>query len=152
MGYSVVRMEEEFRGGGTQYVDSVDLQIRKHEKSGVWFPVSQHYQRVEDGSRVTCEEHLKITVLSLNEPLEPVVFTPAGMNVRPGTPVMFIPEQGTGHHVWDGNKIVGTRPAVYPTASLDSGRRWVLPAILSALFVLLAVFFARQYYKRRPTS
>jgi hypothetical protein len=151
MGYSVVRMEQEFKGGGTNYVDSVDLEIKKHEKSGVWFPVSQHYQRVEDGNRVSREEHLKVTVVSLNEPLDPAVFTPAGMNVRPGSLVMYIPERDTGECVWDGSKIVCTRPGEYSSGP-GMSRRWLVYVNLSALFILLAIFFLRQYYKRRSLA
>ena len=114
-GYSIVRMEQGFTAGGTNYLDSVELAIKKHEKSGIWFPASQHYQRVEDGDRVTREEHLKVTIVSLNEALESKVFTPAGMSIRPDTPVMFLPEKGTGRYVWDGNRIVKANEELYPT-------------------------------------
>lgn len=151
-GYNVVRMEQEFKDGATSYIDSVDLEIEKHEKSGIWFPVSQHYQRVNDGHRVTREERLKVTVFSLNEPVDPVVFTPASMNVRPGTAVIYFPEKGTSQYVWDGSKIVGTHPELYRAVSHGASRRWFLFANLSVLFIILAVFFARQYYKRRAVS
>lgn len=151
-GYNIIRMEQEFKGGGTGYIDSVDLEIEKHEPSGIWFPVSQHYQRVNDGHRVTREERLKVNVVSLNEPVDPAVFMPAGMNVRPGTLVTYIPEKGTSRHVWNGSKIVDIRPEVDPAAGRNAGRRWFLFANLSALFIFLAVFFVWQYRKRRAVS
>lgn len=108
-GYSILRHRGEFDFEDTHYVDDIQLNVKEHNESGIWFPVSSHYRRTENGRR-TREERLKVTIVSLNGPLDPKLFTLAGLDIPVGERVS---KQGASpldyHLVWDGDRVISTR-------------------------------------------
>ena len=99
-GFSVVRSE--FKAG---FVDSIDVYPRRDEGTGLWFPATTHYKRVEASGAVTYEESLSIRVVSLNKGIAKDIFTPSTMQVPAGTHVTDL-SRGPENFIWNGKEIV----------------------------------------------
>ena len=148
MDYAPVRVESEFVVNNMRYQDSVSIKNERHRPSNIWFPVECWYQRLEDG-KVTREEQLKVTVVSLNEPIPPETFTLAGMGIPPGVHVSRVPEDEhlVGVNVWNGREVVHeegddeTVPGAVPPPG--SAR----PVILTFFSIVLAVIAAAALWR-----
>ena len=99
-GFSVVRSE--IKAG---FVDSIDVDPRRDEGTGLWFPATTHYKRVEASGAVTYEESLSIRVVSLNKGIAKDIFTPTTMQIPAGTHVTDL-SRGPENLIWNGKEIV----------------------------------------------
>ena len=115
-GCSILRRRAEFNFEDTHYVDDIQLNVKEHNESGIWFPVSSHYRRTENGRR-TKEERLKVTIISLNENLDPKLFTLAGLDIPVGRRVSKHGASPLDYLVWDGDRVISTRAS----ANVQSG-------------------------------
>jgi hypothetical protein len=150
LGHNVMRMDFSFRNQEIPYVDSVRCDVRKHESSGIWFPVSCHYQRHED-DKLTVEEKLTLHILRLNSEVDPSVFTIKAMDIRPGITIFQDPPDPRGETYWNGSDIVPHQvrsPVVASKARAlkESQTRFWIAAALLGVISLLALL---RYYKKR---
>ena len=107
MDYNVVRAE---LSRGSELVTSVESDVVRQTVSGLWFPERCRYRRWDNG-KLTAKEDLRIRVIQLNKPVAPVVFTLAGMDIPPGTPVNEVPSSPVrGSLVWNGKELVRETP------------------------------------------
>jgi len=146
-GYSVIGMDERFQNHtGAEYHDSLRSTVELHEPSGIWFPVSLHYQRTINANLFT-REQVDISVHSLNTELDPGVFSLGGIKqLSPGTRVLTYCAEGEidkERMEWDGRKIVKSKIAGSPP---NSQFRWMLFWGQLAVFLALAsLFYIRRY-------
>jgi len=147
MGPSVVRMEYDGKSQSPNYLDRTDVVVKEYRKTGIWFPASAESQRIQDGKVRIRRETVQVEVLSLNEPLDPKVFTIVDLNVPAGSFANVRPY--TGNFIWDGNQIreEGAAEVLRGTSGL-SGRRITLLVTSSVLAILCGVFLWRRF--RRP--
>lgn len=137
MGYSILRHRAEFDLEGTYYVDDIQLNVAEHKKSGIWFPMSSHYRRTENGRR-TREERLKVTIVSLNEPLNSKLFTLAALDIPVGSRVLKHGASPLDHFVWDGDKVTSTTASANLEDTRDASRYRILLGLLFTALALLA--------------
>lgn len=135
----------------TNYQWTVDSRSRPFGSPPIWFPVQLQYTAVEKGV-VNRVEKTEITIHSINEPIDPAVFTVAGINPPAGTRAMIYPyDPSTGNiWSWDGKTLQpkpqpASQPA--PVSPSDQPRRpssnnyplWIFLASCSLLATLLIV-------------
>ena len=151
MGYSVVRMEHDWKSKSHDYLDRTDVVVEEYQDTGIWFPVSAGWQRIQDSKVTTMRETVEVEILSLNEPLDPKFFSIADLNVPVGTFVNRRPYSGS--FVWDGEQVVDEKSAELLDERVDervdesgaSGRRLALLATALLLAVLCGVFLWRHF-------
>jgi hypothetical protein len=105
-GYSPIQMESESKQYKILDRTTVDV-TRYNESSDLWVPVHSVVERFEDGKLYRRTEYT-IAVYSLNEPLDPKVFTPEGLDVPVGTSVEMTSAADKKMLLWDGKKAVTT--------------------------------------------
>jgi hypothetical protein len=103
MGYSIIRLACK-TGDGTGE-EETNLQLKKDEPSGIWFPASSKWERFEN-KELTDSEELQIEVVSFNKKLDHFYFTPSTMNVPAGAVVIIPPLSAYQNYFWDGEKVV----------------------------------------------
>ncbi len=143
LGESIVRIEQHFSmqsraNSHTDVIDFVDCEVAKHGPSGMWFPTSCFYQRVEGGNRVTREEKLAIEVVSLNEPLDSDLFTLAALGIPSGRRVAMLGRPAESL-LWNGSEIVAAqaeKPSILEVAQRESRSRQIY--IYSTISVITA--------------
>lgn len=139
-GDSVVRMESEFDRDGTHYKNLLNVDVAYLDAAKIWFPAGCTYQRLEN-DRVTKSEQLTVRVVSLNEPIDPAVFTLSGMDIPPGTHVARVPSDGRGELVWNGDEIVPFEDASSASSGWFSRRNLLIGvSVACALVASIAVW------------
>lgn len=103
-GYSIVMMEARTQRQEIEVIESVHCALQRVADQ-LWFPKTVRYQKTENGKQGDRED-MDFNVISLNQPLDPRLFTPAGMNVAPDTPVAPGPRDARVIQKWDGKAIV----------------------------------------------
>jgi hypothetical protein len=123
--------------------------------SGYWFPRRCEYCSVRDG-KDEVREKVEVEVLSLNKPVDPAVFTLAGMNIQRNTPIVGISDEMHGPVVWDGSAVVSTHNRQLPDDIQEAnrashGRSWLttLSVVSGAAAFLAFVVYVRG---RKPTA
>ena len=154
-GYNVLRIEGAFTSfAGKPIVDRVDCDLQKVE--GLWFPRSCRYRRTEEGGKVTSQEDLEVEVVSLNEPIDPEVFSLQGIDIIPeDATVVWVSDReppvekpGIGSLKWDGEKLFWS-DALPGSAAEEAGGNTLL-LVLSVVFAGVAV--AAVLWLRRGTA
>ena len=142
---SVRQVEQQQVGPGIAIVDVVTSTCERVKHTAIWFPASWHHERRENG-KVTQTEDARVRIITLNEPVDPAVFTPKGIAILPkGTPVEWQLPHDRPHPdanlVWNGSSIVPH------TLSATDGRQGPLRSMLliANVAVLLAVVAALLY-------
>jgi hypothetical protein len=153
-GPSVVRMEAEWKVPHGHFMDSIECQYRQYEPSMIWYPESCTYRRTKDGEPVE-EETVKVLSVSLNEPLDPIAFKLAGMDIPPGTVVTGYPGTEVGTYAWDGKEVVrvDAEPELTPFSDEElaegAWRRRILLLANSVVLALIAGFCLWMYLRKR---
>lgn len=160
-GYSVTRMlAERTEAGPDRPLFRRLLQCipDRDPASGLWYTRETTYEDFLEGE-LTLRHQAAIRPTSINQPIDPGVFTLAGLGIPVGEHVRG--EEDSSHRYWDGNRIVDTRPA-QPTADVvpPSGPppqavgatagwpRWLMP-LATAVFSMAAVALLRQAVRQR---
>jgi hypothetical protein len=150
-GYNVARNIMESHPGGKRYRVTVETEAAPVGNSGLWFPRTCTCETVSDGKLIK-KEVLRVTNISLNEPIDDKVFTLAGMNIASNTPIAGKLPDGKPHvWTWTGTSVVDhVNPAIIPKP-LPPRRRGRLITIATACALIataaaLAIFLQR----RRP--
>ncbi len=89
--FNVLRWESRFTSSnGTTYEDISQIEVTRHEPSGIWFPSKVEYVRKRDDADFLLET-IAVTLQSLDEPLDPALFTVAGIDkIAEGTRVVVV--------------------------------------------------------------
>lgn len=90
-GPSVLQIQEQF--GKKTYTRK--NQIEKHLPSGIWFPISSEYTYSVNGNLVETEK-VVLDIHSLNQRIDPSLFTIAGIGLPEGTKILHDPKSN-GH-------------------------------------------------------
>jgi hypothetical protein len=85
-GPSVLQIQKQF--GKKTYTRK--NQIEKHIPSGIWFPISSEYTYSENGNLIETEK-VEIVIHSLNQRIDPSLFTIAGIGLPEGTKILHDP-------------------------------------------------------------
>jgi hypothetical protein len=151
-GPSVMRIEieSEFRGKRLSFLADSELE----KMSGVWFPKKYTYIHRVDGVEVD-RRVIDVQVKSFNKPIDPEVFTVAGIGIPPQTPIMGITDVRRGQLIWDGKEIVSRNKQPLPPEVKESNkahrkRSWLIG--VSAGSAVLAAFCVGLYFRRRPAE
>ncbi|MDR2441741.1 MAG: hypothetical protein LBE12_20470, partial [Planctomycetaceae bacterium] len=102
-GYSPIRAETKTTSSKFYRCTSVD--VSRYKDTDLWIPahVIEEYAPTGDPYRKT---EYTITVYSINESLDPKIFTLEGLNIPVGTPVDMHPDPKHLPRLWDGKKVV----------------------------------------------
>ncbi len=112
-----------------------------------WFPARVVAEQLIDGVKDWSEE-VNVTLVSVNEPIAPDLFTLAGMNI-PQKSIQDYPKPETQTY-WDGNteqtgsKAPETNPKTPPAVPGHHGRRTILLVNLCVVLVLALYFGLRR--------
>jgi hypothetical protein len=114
-GYSVIRMHSYYDGKPrsptqeptaiTSYTDSI---VSEYKNTGIWFPTELHHVFTV-GGKLERTQDMFVKIISLNEPIDPELFTLKGLNVPAGTAVILLPESEYDNFFWDGHEIKSER-------------------------------------------
>ncbi len=126
--------------------DLAETTLARDEASGLWFPARVRYQRTMKGE-VTHEEDLTIKVVHLNRPVDPKTFTPGGMDIPAGTPVVRHPRNERGLE-WDGRAIVSNKKESPWSSPAPPPTRWPWVAGAIALMLIAATLLWRATARR----
>lgn len=133
---------------------SLECDLAKVGRLGIWYPTSCVYKQFVDGDIVE-EENLEVTVHQMNEPPEPEVFSLEGMNIPAGTVIFRFPEEKRGEQlIWDGAKIVQLNELNSPREPLTQRKSTVVKRplfflISSALALMAAIILFIYRMKRK---
>jgi prepilin-type N-terminal cleavage/methylation domain-containing protein/prepilin-type processing-associated H-X9-DG protein len=149
LGPSVVRIELK----GEFISRRVSTTNKRHEPSGLWFPVSYEVLEFAPDGKLTERITSPVRVISINAPIDPKRFTVAGIGLPADTVVLGVPPQEETMF-WNGSQLLpwegqGASLPVIPQGS--SKRKWFLRAavVLAALAVIcLSSFYLMR--RRRP--
>jgi hypothetical protein len=111
-GYSILKMELTVMDSELTWMDTTETDIAFHDESSLWIPVASHCRRTKD-SEIIGKEEFTVEVISINTPIDPVVFTPKGMNVPIGTYGIISDSEDRSYHFWNGEKIISKREAEF---------------------------------------
>jgi hypothetical protein len=101
--YSPIRVETESKQH--QLFDYTTVEVNQYKNTDIWVPGKVIAERLINGQSHRKTEYT-ITVYSINEPLDPKVFTLEGLNIPVGTPVDMHPDPEHLPRLWDGKKVV----------------------------------------------
>lgn len=146
-GYNVARNIIESHRGGKPYRATVEAEAAPVGNSGLWFPRTCIYEAVSDGKLIDKEE-LRVTNISLNEPIEDKVFTLEGMDIAPDTTIAGKLPNGQPHvWTWTGTSVVDhVNPKYIPKPPDQSKRGWLIAVAVACAIVAAA---ALAIYLRR---
>jgi hypothetical protein len=91
-GYSPIRMESQTKK--YSLFDSTTVEVRRYKDTDLWVPVKATVQRLENGELFQKTDYT-ISIYSINEPLDPKLFTPELLDIPVGTPVEMYPNPST---------------------------------------------------------
>jgi hypothetical protein len=114
----------------------LDVKEFTEAAAGVFFPTRVSFER-RAGDVERRAEDVTIDVRSINAPIDPKVFTIAGMNIPAGTPVNAYPDEDIERLAWNGERIVpaaGGGPAFGNT-----GQGFGVFYVFAAVFAIVAV-------------
>jgi hypothetical protein len=148
MGYSIIRLACK-TGDGTGE-EETNLQLKKDEASGIWFPSFSKWERFMN-KELTDSEELQIEVVSFNKKLDHSYFTPSTMNIPVGTVAIIDPLSAYQNYFWDGEKVTdesGTELVdSWDMTSNTFSRRFHL--FLSACgFIMIGMILLLKYFNR----
>jgi hypothetical protein len=123
-----------------------------HKSSGCWYPAKWVYERHENG-KLTKKEEVSVELISLNEPIDPALFTLNGLErLKPDTRVNWLasspPPPAEGSLLWNGKDIVSGRPGYgLPEDFLNRSNRLTVIIIVNVIFLSLIfwIYFYRRY-------
>jgi hypothetical protein len=155
MDYSVISIERKYpldKLKKPSEHDRTRTEYQKDTKSGIWFPKKINFKRLRNGT-IRTTEYASIKLVSLNEPIDPEVFSLNGIGITPGARVRNKDLKEPVRKIWDGEKVVdvpkGT-PRSQELAAVCEKRmdpkRIVIIAV-GFIFVLLSIVLAVR--KRR---
>lgn len=130
-------------------------ELRLHEPSQFWFPSLHESERRLNGE--TVEQHrCEIEVLSLNEPIDPQVFSMAAMELPVGNPVLVAhasPDAPIEEMVWNGTELVPSAHFVSAPLQAEGGGNAKFLG-LAVLLALAGASFAWLSFRSRaaPSS
>ncbi len=150
-GYNVARNILESHLGGKPYRRTLEIEAAPVGNSGLWFPRTCTYEAMSDGKLIKKEE-LRVTNVSLNEPIDDKVFTLAGMDIAPDTPIAGKLPDGRPHvWTWTGSSVVDhVNPTFIPEVPPPSRRGWLIATAVACAIVAtvaLAIYFRRGRLK-----
>ncbi len=146
MAYSILRSTYD-DPEGPHYEGQFD--VVQWRDSGIWFPQKAVYKVMDASGQLLRHEEQNIKILSINEDLDPALFTLQAINPPPGTKVYdnrpHVPS--ASRFQWDGKQVVPFREktshASKPKPS-DNHVRWILllNACILTLIGIVAVWRA----------
>lgn len=153
-GYSVVSIRAGPKPGSKDNWEySVESEPAQDPMSGAWYTRSFRYRRESRGV-MECETRLTIDHAEVNRPIDPKVFTLAGLDIPIGQ--AYREQTDTRLRYWDGSKVVAESPikpvgqlnvpvpaAPQPVGAVPSGVRWWAVAA-AVLFAGAAVLLLRR--------
>ncbi len=115
------------------------IDVQQWKESGIWLPTRVVRRFSDSDSQLIAQQTVTYAVHSLNEPIDPAVFTLETLPVDPGTVVAFYPPRGGSltRHVWDGEKVVEQAPEVAGGAEERASGRLRWGVLINGLFVTL---------------
>jgi hypothetical protein len=141
-GYSVLRLESEFRHDPEKHRGVAESNLQRHDRSGIWFPTHYVYEELIGGQRVTLEKG-EVKIISLNEKIPAETFTFAGVGVPAGWPVNdFTRPDVSDRLAWDGRQVVSLRKA-----QREIEAAWRLNIFYAACAVVLALVSAVLFWR-----
>ncbi|MDR0610835.1 MAG: hypothetical protein LBG58_12045 [Planctomycetaceae bacterium] len=151
-GYSPIRMESQTKKYGL--FDSTTVEVRQYKDTDLWVPVKATVQRLENGKLFRKTEYA-ITVYSINEPLDPKLFTPELLDIPVGTPVEMFSSHNPPNikrQFWDGKKTV-TEGELFIQKIQDenaakNNKRRIL-GVVSGLILISIVCFYKFFTRRK---
>jgi hypothetical protein len=148
MGYSIIRLACKTVDG---LEEETNLQLKKDEPSGIWFPSYSKWERFEN-KELTDSEELQIEVVSFNKKLDHSYFTPSTMNVPAGAVAIIPSLSAYQNYFWDGEKVVdesGTELiGSWDMTNNVSSQRFHL-FIAACGFVLIGIALLLRYISKR---
>lgn len=147
-GYNVTRNIVKSRPASkVTRITTVETEAAPVGSSGLWFPRTCTCETVRNGKLIE-KEVLRITKISLNEPIDNKVFTLAGMDIAPGTTIAGKQPNGQPHAwTWTGTSIVDhVNPTFLPEQPPPSRRGWLIATAVACAIVAMAalVFYFRR--------
>jgi hypothetical protein len=146
-GYNVARNISESLERGKPCRTTVETEAAPVGSSGLWFPRTCTYEAVSDGKLIDKEE-IRVTNVSLNEPIDDKVFTLAGMDIAPDTPIAGKLPDGRPHvWTWTGTSVVDhVNPKFIPEPPAPSRRGWLIAT--AVVFAIVAAAALAIYLLR----
>ncbi len=129
--YGVIQMEEK-RKDGTP-ITRLECELGLHEPSGLWFPRKAVFEAIPSTSNsTTYSEEVLLTVVALNEAINPEIFSLKGMDIPPGKHVSTDAREPPGGLVWNGIDVVPAQasPPVPKTTGGTTNQLWLFAASL----------------------
>ena len=150
-GWQPAFIEVTAKRGGQDLQCQVTVLDFSEPKPGRFFPKGIHYVRREKG-QVVEEEKGTFKVISIDEPIDPVVFTLKGMGVPKGQAVSMMPA-GVGLFMWDGEAIVRNRAAEGANKSNQGANTFPNGYDIGTIaFSIVAIAASFVLLRRRPQT
>jgi hypothetical protein len=148
MDYSVASIESKFplnklENPSIHY--RIKTEYQKDSKTGIWFPKQIGCKGLRNGKSYM-QENSAIKLISLNEPIDPEVFTPKGMGVYVGNTVRDKDLKSQARLMWDGEQVVTASGEPLPGRGISDFNRKV---IIAAGAILLLISFVITTRVRR---
>lgn len=148
-GFSVVGVEHRADQDGARYTTVVDSQMQQYPPGAVWYP-SRVTKTVKEDDRVLDRQVITVEEARLGGAIDESAFTLAGLELKPGRPVVDSTSGQPWAKVWDGKEAVD--PSQVQTAVPSKDRyRWLL-WVLAAGLALLAFFYIRRAVGKRRSA
>ena len=133
--------------------DELDVRYPKETVASLWWPERVEFRRSRN-SIVIMEEIAEISNVKLNNRIPSTVFTPEGMGVPAGTPVLDYPPRRGGMRLWDGNEIISrtnTKLSAQP-ATIEASKInfWTVAGVILGGLAVFAIFLA--WVSKKPSS
>lgn len=153
-GYNMVSLQQ-FYKDGSLFRSTASEDFRSY--NGIWFPTKVVQQTFsKDGDEIS-SAILKFSNIEINQPIDPISFSLAGLNINDAKGLDYIEANGKQQTVKiSGDSVVPIVPGVdweYPAPTPDKPRRKVDPTYLiaaSAALLLLSVIL--YFYSKRRAA
>lgn len=148
LGYCPIRAETGTKSHG--FFVSTDVKVARYKDTDLWVPVEMIYEYAYGGQQESKMEQ-KITVYSINEPIDPIVFTPEGLDIPVGTPIDMRPESYSDEYVWDGKKAATTGEMLVEQILKEKPARWnrFRYLLMATGLILICIAFFSMYMKSK---
>jgi hypothetical protein len=157
MGHSVLRAVLEYGEGDTSGVLAGEFEVEEWRGSGIWFPKRAVRESQDAAGSVLRREEMTIDVFSINESLDPGLFTLEAISPPPNTRVFYNPTRGSDltKWIWNGSEVVALDRETTRTVSQGpnaTGRyRWLLLANAFILTIICTVCLWWAFRRRSAT-